>query len=444
MNITRQELYARLIPLIARVARDWEPEDLEEEVDEETRLIADLDLTSVDFVDLFVAIEADLGRRIGFHDLLMVDGRYIDDLAIGELIDYLQRKLGGAETGGKAPAAGPRAAPGQVSRIDAAKLARFREIVPAPGARPPLARKNRPALFVLSAPRSGSTLLQTMLAGNPALFAPPELHLLWFTDLRQRRIVYSWESNRHLVNGALRAIMELDHVGPEEAAAFMHECEERGMTTTAFYALLQERLGDRLLVDKTPSYAYSMAVLRRAEADFDRPLYLHLVRHPCAMVRSFIDAKLERTLPFMMRHTDEFSTEDFAELAWLTCNHNIVDFLRSVPPGRQHRIHYEDMVTDPQSTMKGVCDFLGVEMDPDMIDPYQDKGKRMADGVGTVSQMSGDLKFHLHDRIDPDAAGRWRRYMTEDAVSDLTWEFASTLGYERESRAGSGGAAGEG
>src|SRR5438874_2417 len=43
--------------------------------------------------------------------------------------------------------------------------------------------RNRPAAFLLSSPRSGSTLLRVMLAGHPALFVPPELHLLPFSSM---------------------------------------------------------------------------------------------------------------------------------------------------------------------------------------------------------------------------------------------------------------------
>ena len=40
---------------------------------------------------------------------------------------------------------------------------------------------------MLSPPRSGSTLLRVMLGGNPRLFAPPELELLNFDTLAERR-----------------------------------------------------------------------------------------------------------------------------------------------------------------------------------------------------------------------------------------------------------------
>lgn len=43
---------------------------------------------------------------------------------------------------------------------------------------------NRPAVFILAPPRSGSTLLRVMLGGHPDLFAPPELELLSYKTPR--------------------------------------------------------------------------------------------------------------------------------------------------------------------------------------------------------------------------------------------------------------------
>jgi len=40
------------------------------------------------------------------------------------------------------------------------------------------------------------------------------------------------------------------------------------MTTRQFYRLLQTWIGERRLVDKTPSYVLDKAILERMEADF--------------------------------------------------------------------------------------------------------------------------------------------------------------------------------
>ncbi len=51
--------------------------------------------------------------------------------------------------------------------------------------------RNPSMLFLLSSPRSGSTLLRAMLAGHPALFSPPELHLLTFYSMKQSKKIFN-------------------------------------------------------------------------------------------------------------------------------------------------------------------------------------------------------------------------------------------------------------
>src|SRR6185369_1189200 len=100
--------------------------------------------------------------------------------------------------------------------IDAAAIAHFRSLIPPLEAGPVPARRNRRALFILSPPRSGSTLLRVMLAGHPHLFAPPELELLSFNDLRERRAAFTGR-NSFWLEGTLRAIMAIKGCDPEQA-----------------------------------------------------------------------------------------------------------------------------------------------------------------------------------------------------------------------------------
>ena len=54
---------------------------------------------------------------------------------------------------------------------------------------------------------------------------------------------------------------------------------------------MQEWATPRIFVNKTPVYALDPATLPRTEEDFEEAKYLHLVRHPAAVVASFEKAK---------------------------------------------------------------------------------------------------------------------------------------------------------
>jgi amino acid adenylation domain-containing protein len=324
-------------------------------------------------------------------------------------------------------------------RIDAAKLAQLRQII---GSSVSFAESTVPirsakpsAVIILCPPRSGSTLLRVMLAGHPDLFAPPELELMTFTTLDERRAAFSGRHSFWL-QGTIRAIMEIKGCDAETAKRIMDQCEERQLTTWEFYSKMQEWIGAKTLVEKTTSYALDLQVLRRAETYFDNPLYIHLLRHPRGMIRSFQGAKLEQ----LFRREHPFSPRELAELIWLVSHQNILEFLKEVPKERWRQVKFEDLVSQPRATVEDVCDFLGLGFHPDMLQPYEHLGRRMTDDLHGLPRMLGDISFHSHQGIDARVADSWKEDGTEDSLGGITWQVAETLGYGHAgSKAGSEG-----
>ncbi len=408
--------------------------DLESDdpISSSTRLIADLGFASVDFIQLIVQLEGHFQRKFGFHDLIMPNGQYVEDLTVGELVAFVQDRLEGSIS---CPPSIPSTQLSSLPKspepvLTSEDLTSFRALQPSPGAWgkfPEASVRNRCAVFVLSAPRSGSTLLRVVLAGNPRLFAPPELYLLNYVTMAQRKAALSNKWNAHLLTGAIQAVMRLHCCDAEQAREILRSYEDQAKLTHEFYAFLQDSIGERCLVDKTPIYPFHPEILQRAERDFESPLYVHLVRHPCGMIRSFEDAKIEQLIPFM-RESD-FSRRQLAELTWLLANENVASFFATLPRDRCLLVRYEDLVQHPEPSLRRLCDFLRVPFADEMLDPYSDLHSRMATGLHYVSEFSGDLKFHLHARIEPEAAERWRKYDSEDSLSAMSRNLATSFGY---------------
>ncbi|MEH2092609.1 amino acid adenylation domain-containing protein [Nostoc sp.] len=316
-------------------------------------------------------------------------------------------------------------------RIGEAKVLQMRSLIP-PLAFPidDDAIKNPPAIFILSPHRSGSTLLRVILGGNPQLFAPPELELLTFNTLGERKAAFSGRYS-FWMEGTIRTIMQIRGCSPEEAIALMEELEAKNLTTKQFYQLIQQWLGDQILVDKTPSYSIDLETLKRAERNFQNPLYIHLVRHPYATMRSYEEARVEQTFPYQ----HPFNRRELAELVWLISHQNILEFLQQVPQERQYQVKFEDIVSQPQTTVESLCQFLRVEFHPDMLQPYKEKKQRMTDGIYAQSRMVGDVKFHEHQGINANTADSWKQYYTTDFLGDVTWRVAESLGYHRNNNA---------
>ena len=434
MQLVSSQLQERIITIIEKLTQDWDGE-FDGAIGPETQLVQDIDFASIDFVQLVVAIEDAFQQKLGFHELLMQNGQYVDDLSVAQISTFVETKLNEQPFIPDSSLQPNQSPETDTEALDAAKITQFRQIVesrvkqlrsaPAPSSL--LDQVSGKTLFILSPPRSGSTLLRVVLGGHPMLFAPPELHLLSYDTLTQRKDALVTEHNAHLRQGTIRAIMQLKDCPAETAEQFMQGCENQQLTTLQFYKLMRQWMGDRILVDKSPTYASHLDILQHAEADFEDPVYIHLLRHPYGMIRSYEESKLDRIAPIM--HESSFSRRELAELTWLVSHQNILKFLDSVPQHRQLRVKYEDLVSRPQSTVQSICNVLNIDFHPDMLDPYQEKQQRMTDGVQVVSQMSGDLKFHLHQGIDASAANRWKQFHTSEFLGDATRNVTQLLDY---------------
>ncbi len=285
---------------------------------------------------------------------------------------------------------------------------------------PAQTKRNARAVFLLSTPRAGSTLLRVMLAGHPDLFCPPELHLLPFNDLSGRE---SELAGSYLDEGLQRAIMELTGQDAATSAATIVEWREENLSVPQVYGRLQSLANGRLLVDKSPSYALDIDVLHRAEQQFEDALYIHLVRHPYAVIDSFAKNRMDR----LMGESDN-DPYQMGEQIWTTMNNNILDFQDSIGEERCFQLRYEDLVTQPEAVMRELCAFLGVEFLPALLLPYE--GERMTDGVHEASLGIGDPNFHKRQGIEPSLANAWQTAVLPRQLGRASRQLAAEFDYE--------------
>jgi amino acid adenylation domain-containing protein len=302
-------------------------------------------------------------------------------------------------------------------------LAKIPKLVPVTS---PQSTQNPSAAFVLAPPRSGTSLLRIMLAGHPDVFAASELQLLGFQTMAERMQAYQGRFSLWL-DGAVRAVMQLKNCGPDEAKHLINAEEQRGTTTKQFYWLLQQWSGDRLLVDKSPSYALDADALNKAEQDFNHPFYIHLVRHPQAVIPSFLERRMDQAL-YLYDH--DFTPRQLAELVWTVSHQTIINFLAGISPGRYFRVKFEDMVTDPRTQMEQLCTKLEIEFNEQLLNPYDSLNKKMANGVYAESTPMDDKKFFEHGRINPDAADFWKTAKEPITLGEPTKQLAEYFGYQ--------------
>lgn len=205
------------------------------------------------------------------------------------------------------------------------------QVVPDDAFRPPadpeVDRLLRAPVFIMAPVRSGSTLLRMLLNAHSQLHAPHELHL------RRLRVEPSTTLAR-------RAMATLDLTGSDLEHLLWDRVLHRELV----------RSGKSYIVDKTPSNAF---IYKRIAACWPDARFLFLLRHPAAIARSWHDSKPgERE-----RHEAALDALRYMKA---------VERARKGLPGLT--VRYEDLTEDPKGETRRICEFLGLEWEPAMLE----------------------------------------------------------------------------
>ncbi len=217
-------------------------------------------------------------------------------------------------------------------------------------------------VFLLTAPRSGATLLEQMLTALPGLASRGEDPLI---ERMLASLAPDWP-HAPPADSALDAIREAYAAG--------------GLNT----------------VNKLPGNIRIAGVLRR----------LYPGARFLRVTRDFRDTGLSmflRDFPDAAR----FTTDLESIRAYLDGVEALTDRWTDLFPEAIHEVSYEALVKHPEATLRAVLEFLGQPWDPACLDPA---GNTAA--VGTLSHA--DVRRPLHTG----AVGRWRQF--EDLLGPLT------------------------
>jgi Sulfotransferase family len=287
-------------------------------------------------------------------------------------------------------------------------------------------RRSPRAGFVLSTPRSGSTLMRVMLAGHPDIFAPPELYLLPFRTMRSREHILRDHGYQFMDQGLIQTVSNLYNLSTQQSAAKISQWIEQDLSIQQVYELLQDAAPHRLIIDKTPFYSASAEWMDHAERLFEGPRHIFLIRHPYSMIESFVRMRFHR----MIGNGAGIWDNDpylYAAKVWDRWNRNILSFLKDVDPARHHLVRYEDLVTDPETTVAGLCSFLHLPFHSAMLRPYDEN--RMTYAQSKNNFTVGDPNFATRERLDP-ALANWSHIRMPAGVKEITRDLAGQLGYE--------------
>jgi hypothetical protein len=241
-------------------------------------------------------------------------------------------------------------------------------------------------VFLIGAPRSGSTLLARMLGSHPEIFAPAEPHLIPpLAHLGFHERVDQAPYDPVITQQGLRSFVSLLPGGESEWLAALRSA------TDHLYVRALSTSGRRVFVDKTPAYALVLDFLAKLYPD---ARYVVLTRHPMA-VWSFFDgdsAAAHARNPVLERYVPA-----------------IARFLRERPVPLVH-VRYEQLVEEPEAALRAICEHVGVGFDAGMIEygRAQEAAPRAGRGLGDP------ITVNRETRPTTRSVGKWAEALAAD------------------------------
>jgi hypothetical protein len=234
-------------------------------------------------------------------------------------------------------------------------------------------------IFLISTPRSGSTLLMRILNATSCIYSRPEPHMipplahLGFWDTVEKAPFDQLQAQQ-----AMRQFVA-DLPGGEKTyyEACRAYCDKLygDMLSTA-------QAGERFFLDKTPANALVLPFLAQV---YPNAKYIVLTRHPAAIfasyANSFFDGDYKAAVdfnPILSRYIPAMSS-----------------FMRE-NKGRFLHVSYEDVASKPEETLGSISSYLGIPFEPDALN-Y--KSSEVAEGLGDpigVSKHSRPVTSSIH------------------------------------------------
>jgi hypothetical protein len=261
-------------------------------------------------------------------------------------------------------------------------------------------------IFIVGAPRSGTTLLRNMLNRHPAIAICREtdFHRLVYERRRSFGSLGDLRNRQRLVKEYLATprIQRLRLNLPALEQTLLREgtgCEALFASLLRFYAQVH---GKRRCGEKTPRHALFTETLCEW---YPGARILHILRDPRDVVASL------RRMPWADRNV-----LGNARL-WLSSN---LAAWRSRLRPQYLMVRYEELVASPEQELGRVCAFVGEEYFPSMLVPNQDPNTQQP------------WYRRAEERLTTERIGKWREQLPLEEAALVDWfvgRHLHTFGY---------------
>ena len=298
----------------------------------------------------------------------------------------------------KAMYAAQFAAPGTITPLDhAVRLIQWFEVTdPEPWRPAPSAGSQidgpKTHVFLVGFPRSGTTLLENVLAAHPDVVSLEERNCL--------------ESASATYMASAVGLEKLARIGPDEAA------RERETYWSKVRGFGVEPTG-QVFIDKMPLASVALPLIAKL---FPDARILFARRDPRDVVLSCFRRRFGMNPSMYQLLTLEGAAAYYDAVMRLS------EIYRDLLPLKQHLVRYESLVEDFEGTARATCEFLGIEWDQGVSD-FALKARSRGIWTPSAPQVARGL--------NREGQGVWRRYQEQMApVLPILEPWVQRFGYE--------------
>ena len=256
-------------------------------------------------------------------------------------------------------------------------------------------------VFLVSLPRSGSTLLQKMLTVSPEIHSVSEPWLILPLAFMLRRDGMLTWYNHEIFSQAIRDFIKMLPNGLRDFYSAVEHFIE------SLYLKTGPEATARYFLDKTPRYYLILPFLKEA---FPNARFIFLFRNPLEVLSSILMTWHNGRLIIDKVYVDLFRGPVALSKGY--------DLLRD----RSVAVYYEDLVKSPETELKKICSHLQIGFDPTMVVDY--KSVKFA---GTTGDQKSINEF---DRISTAPVGKWKSTLNTAYRKRFCKRYVESLGDE--------------
>lgn len=236
-------------------------------------------------------------------------------------------------------------------------------------------------VFIVGCARSGTTWLQRMLASHPKVRTGQESFLFsWYVAPQLRR----WRQELARENDPKTA----SHRGGVGLSCYFQDEEFLAILKNYMFQLMRPMVGGlqqgELFVEKTPLHALYLPEIREL---LPESRFIHVVRDPRDVVASLLEASRSWGVGWAPRGSRT------AVRMWVQHVRSANEAAKAISPRQFVEIRYETLLTSPESTLRDVADFLGLQWDAEAIKNAieNNKAEIVKAGGGTPIPLFGEV-----------------------------------------------------